>query len=231
MERHFRHAGTDSSTLRTAFHSRPWLRGHAEERRQKNRALRASWRTLRAAAAEETVLLRIQHRELRRDLRNAERQWEKEWYSALLEENWRAAERGDAWATWNILRQLGWRKAKRYKREFFTAEEFRDHLAAIQADECPADPASMERVPLGGSVDVAAAMDEEPNDEEIDAAMKGVKCTATDGDQVRMEYSTGCGAAAVALVLGRVATRDAGLVQGHYSLVQEKRVVHAVGAR
>ena len=134
------------------------------------------------------MLLRIQHRELRRDLRNAERQWEMEWYSAFLEENWRAAKRGDAWATWNILRQLGGRKAKRNKkREFFTAEEFRDHLAAIQADECRAGPTSMERLPLGGNADVAAAVDEEPNDEEIDAAMKGVECTAADGDKVRME--------------------------------------------
>ena len=63
------------------------------------------------------MLLRIQHRELRRDLRNAERQWEIEWYSAFLEENWRAAKRGDAWATWNILRQLGGAKQREIKRE------------------------------------------------------------------------------------------------------------------
>ena len=171
------------------FSSRPWLRGHAEERRQKNRELRASWRRMRAAPPEEAVWRRIQHRELRRDLKHTERRWEKEWYSALLEENRRAAERNDSWATWHLLKRLGLRKAKRNKRrEFFTAEEFRDHLASIQADECPADAASMERVPVGGNPEEAAAMDEEPDDAEIDAAMKGVKCTAADGDQVRMEY-------------------------------------------
>ena len=138
-----------------------------------------------------------QLKQARTELQRKTRQWEKDWWSDIVDECKEAGERGDTGAVYKKLKELGTRGMTRAPESTnLTKEEFKVHFQKISKDRFENDPEEMEATAdlvediseTEEATREAEILNATPSREEILKEMKKMKESAPGEDGVRLIY-------------------------------------------
>ena len=204
-------AARETCGNRTRKVANPWTRGREDvlevlngdisqliERRDRLNQGRAT-RAGRQQQEEERRGVREELKRARKRLKDSLKVWEREWWEGIVAECREAQDKGAIGAMYRSLRKIGQKENKTTGSANIAEEKFGRHFSAITEERYEREPAIIEgavnRVEdLRNTRKASEAnemLNETPEEEEIEAAMKEIKDSAPGKDQVRMRYIRG----------------------------------------
>ena len=201
-------AAEETCGKKTRQVANPWTVGHeeelaylnlqisawVEERNRRNERMRT--RAERRRGQEQLEEARRKVAEARREMKGRLRELEDEWWEEIIQRCEEASQRGDMGEMYSALKCLGDRNKKAAEGHNITTADFKEHFQQVSQDRYERGAEEIEEAVrgvkdlrrTGEAREAEALLNETPQEEEIERALKKMKESAPGKDGVRVCY-------------------------------------------